>query len=57
MRYHCDACGYYLDPRESRTCDECQQKADQRHRVAERQNRAIRLNGQQYEMNMEELIV
>lgn len=57
MRYLCDACGCYLDPGEGQTCDECQQKAEQRHRIAERQNRAIRLVGQQYEINMEELIV
>lgn len=52
MRYQCDQCGCYLDPGEGRTCDECQRKAEQRHRITER----IRLNGQQYEMNMEELI-
>lgn len=54
MRYQCDECGHYLylDPGDERICDECQKKADQRHRITER----IRLNGQQYEMNMEELI-
>ena len=53
MRYQCDQCGCYLDPGEGRTCDECQRKAEQRHRITER----IRLNGQQYEMNMEELLL
>lgn len=53
MRYHCDECGCYLDPGEGRVCDECQQKAEQRHRITER----LRLNGNQYEMNMEELLL
>lgn len=56
MRYHCDECGCYLDPGEGRVCDECQRKADQRHRITERQSMAVRLEGQQYEMNMEELM-
>lgn len=51
MRYQCDQCGCYLDPGEGRTCDECQRKAEQRHKITER----LRLNGNQYEMNMEEL--
>lgn len=57
MRYQCDECGCYLDPGEGRVCDECQRKAEQRHRIVERQNRAIWLNGNQYEMKMEEVIL
>ncbi|CUQ54441.1 MULTISPECIES: hypothetical protein [Hungatella] len=53
MRYRCDQCGCYLDPVEGRRCDECQRKAEQRHRITER----IRLNGNQYEMKMEDMLL
>lgn len=53
-RYRCDECGCYLDPGEGRTCDECQEKTLHRAQTARRMRQAMVLNGNQYEMNMEE---
>lgn len=54
-QYKCDSCGCYLDPGEGQTCEECQMQAETRRRTKDRINEAVRLNGQQYEMNMEVL--
>lgn len=53
--YRCDICGdvIYIDPGEERVCDRCMDERDRRHRVAKRYAGAIRLNDNQYEMNME----
>lgn len=49
MCYRCDACGYYLNSEDSRTCDECQRQ--ERAIRARRVQAAIRADGKQCEID------
>lgn len=53
--YRCDVCGCYLDSGEGRTCEECRAQAARRSQKMKDLREAIRLNGNQYEMRLQEV--
>lgn len=56
--YRCDICNapIQVDPSDERVCAECEAKIVKSHKIAKRYAGIVRLNENQYEMNMEEII-